>query len=263
MTGWQHLSQPTPQQRPPGGNPGGNQGGPFPFGGGNGGKPDRKRWIIAIIGLVFVVAGIDQMMGGRLFNDGGANQVSQQPNYDPNAGTWQPRPGEPIPPPVDLPIQNLRQETEVWCWAAVSQQIIYSLRGQQNTPAQCALVAMANGAEPGVCCNGYNQQCVTTGTLDQIRTLIQQFGGRPSNIAEPTDPMTLYRTLAGGHPVIIAIQAPGSQAGHVIVVRGMTFMQTQNGIEPVLHINDPMAIYTQPVPFRQLAQMWKAAIIVN
>ena len=99
--------------------------------------------------------------------------------------------------------------------------------------------------------------------LDQIRTLIQQFGGRPSNIAEPTDPMTLYRTLAGGHPVIIAIQAPGSQAGHVIVVRGMTFMQTQNGIEPVLHINDPMAIYTQPVPFRQLAQMWKAAIIVN
>jgi hypothetical protein len=257
MTGWQHLSQPTPQQKPPGGNP-------FNFGdGGNGGKPNRKRWIIAIIGLVFVVAGIDQMMGGRLFDDGGANPVVQQTNYDPNAGMWQPRPGEPIPPPVDLPIQNLRQETEVWCWAAVSQQIIYSLRGQQNTPAQCALVAMANGAEPGVCCNGYNQQCVTTGTLDQIRTLIQQFGGRPSNIAEPTDPMTLYRTLAGGHPVIIAVQAPGSQAGHVIVVRGMTFMQTQNGIEPVLHINDPMAIYTQPVPFRQLAQMWKAAIIVN
>jgi len=254
MTGWQHLSQPTPQQKPPGG--------PFNFGGGNGGKPNRKRWLIALLGIVAIVAGIDQMTGGRLLNENGP-QLFQQTNYDPNAGVWQPKPGEQIPPPVDLPIQNLRQETEVWCWAAVSQQIIYSIRGQQNTPAQCALVAMANGAEPGVCCNGYNQQCVTTGSLDQIRALIQQFGGRPSNIAEPTDPMTLYKTLASGHPVIIAIQAQGAQSGHVIVVRGMTFMQTPNGVEPVLHINDPMAVYTQPVPFRQLAQMWKAAIIVN
>ncbi|MDZ4777887.1 MAG: papain-like cysteine protease family protein [Alphaproteobacteria bacterium] len=251
MTGWQHLSQPTPQQQPP------------PPGGGPQ-KPNRKRWGLALLGLVVAVAGVDQMTGGRLFNDSGSNQLFQQnANYQPNTGVWQPKPGEPIPPPVDLPIQNLRQETQVWCWAAVSQQIIYSLRGQQNTPAQCALVAMANGAEPGVCCNGYNQQCVTTGSLDQIRTLIQQFGGRPSSIAEPTDPMTLYKTLASGHPVIIAIQQQGTQSGHVIVVRGMSFVQTQNGVEPVLHINDPMAVYTQPVPFRQLAQMWKAAIIVN
>lgn len=262
MTGWQHLSQPNPEQKPPGG----AKGGLFNFGGGKdpNSKTRLKTVSIAILGIVVVVAGIDQMMGGRLLNENGANQIfQQQANYDPNAGVWQPEPGEQIPPPVDLPIQNLRQETQVWCWAAVSQQIIHSIRGQQNTPAQCALVAMANGAEPGVCCNGYNQQCVRTGTLDQIRSLIQQFGGRPSNIAEPTDPMTLYKTLASGHPVIIAIQAPNTQAGHVIVVRGMTFMQTPNGVEPVLHINDPMAIYTQPVPFRQLQQMWKAAIIVN
>lgn len=261
MTGWQHLSQEPPKPKRGFSNPFG--GAPRDPSGDPTGGQKRKRWGLAILGLIVVLAGVDQMTGGKIFNESGTNQFVQQNNYDPRAGVWQPKPGEPIPPPVDLPIQNLRQETEVWCWAAVSQQIIYSLRGQQNTPAQCALVAMANGAEPGVCCNGYNQQCVTTGSLDQIRSLIQQFGGRPSNIAEPTDPMTLYKTLAAGHPVIIAIQQQGAQSGHVIVVRGMTFMQTQNGIEPVLHINDPMAVYTHPVPFRQLQQMWKAAIIVN
>lgn len=256
MTGWQHLSQQPAQTTPKG-------------------KIGARRIIAGIVGVLVIIGGIDQMTGGALSRlaDPAAQQQNQPgqpaqpgqfPNatYQPNTGIWAPGAGQAIPPPVDLPIQNLRQETEVWCWAAVSQQIIAASRGQQNTPAQCALVAMANGAEPGVCCNGYNQQCVRTGTIDQIQKLIAQFGGRASSFAEPTDPMTLYNTLAGGHAVILALQAqPG--AGHVVVVRGMSFVQTQGGIEPVLHVNDPMAVYTQPVPYRQLVGIWKAAVVVN
>ena len=41
-----------------------------------------------------------------------------------------------LPPPVDIPIQNIHQETPVWCWAAVAQQIILGIRGPANTPPQ-------------------------------------------------------------------------------------------------------------------------------
>ena len=48
-----------------------------------------------------------------------------------------------VPPPVDLGIQNIPQETPLWCWAAVAQQIIFALRGPNGTPHQCGLVAIA------------------------------------------------------------------------------------------------------------------------
>ena len=32
---------------------------------------------------------------------------------------------------------------------------------------------------------------------------------------------------------------------------------------PVLYINDPMAIYTQPVPYFNLLRIWVNAIVVN
>lgn len=165
------------------------------------------------------------------------------------------------PPPVDLNIPNLRQETMVWCWAAVAQQIIHATKGAQQTPQQCALVAIANGAAPEFCCNGQNPQCVRTGAIPQIQQLIQQFGGRTSTYVPAADPMTLYNTLRSGHAVILGLRS--QQMGHVVVVRGMSFAPTQGGWEPVLHLNDPMAQFTQPVPFRQIAPMWSEAIVVN
>ena len=74
--------------------------------------------------------------------------------------------------------------------------------------------------------------------------------------------MTLYRKLQQGHAVVIGIDM-GQGMGHVVVARGMSFMQTPYGWEPLVHVNDPMAYYTQPVPFRQVARIWVAAIVVN
>jgi hypothetical protein len=43
----------------------------------------------------------------------------------------------------------------------------------------------------------------------------------------------------------------------------MSFARTPWGWEPMVHVNDPMAYYTQPVPFRRIAAVWQAAIVVD
>lgn len=165
-----------------------------------------------------------------------------------------------VPPPIDLGIQNIPQERPVWCWAAVAQQIIYHRRGA--TPQQCALVAMANNAPPAVCCSGYNPACDVTGSNQQIIGLIGGFGAGYTYFAPPTDPMTLYNTLASGRPVIAQIQT-GLISFHVVVIRGMFFTPTFNGLQPMLLINDPLNHFTQPVPFFSILPVWTGAFVVN
>lgn len=180
--------------------------------------------------------------------------------------TFAPAASAQVPPPVDLGIQNLVQETEVWCWAAVAQQITLATRGPGRTPPQCEMVAVANGAHPATCCdaagryNG-NPQCMRTGSTQQIQGLIAHYGGRASNYAPPADPATLYRTLASGRAVILQVRS-GMATSHVVVLRGMSFMPSPYGVEPVLHINDPMSYFTQPVPFSRLMGMWMSAIVI-
>ena len=166
------------------------------------------------------------------------------------------------PPPVDIPIQNIPQQTPEWCWVAVAQQIILASVGPQQTPPQCALVAMANDAPPQACCSGYNPSCVRTGSMQQIQFLIGQFGQHASSIAPPTDAATLYNTLRSNKPIILQVQS-GPGTSHVVVLRGMSFLPTSQGPIPILHINDPMAIYTQPVPYSNLLGIWLDAIVVN
>ena len=166
-----------------------------------------------------------------------------------------------VPAAVDLPIQNLPQETGVWCWAAVSQQIIMATYGPQATPPQCALVARAYGQHPDSCCQ-MPQNCTVTGTLTQIQGLIGEFGGRYSSIVPPTDPMTVYNTLAAGKAIIMAVKA-SPNAGHVIVIRGMFWEPTASGVQPFLVVNDPMSYFTQPIAFSALAQHWEAAIVIE
>jgi hypothetical protein len=161
-------------------------------------------------------------------------------------------------PPVDLGIQNLRQNTGVWCWAAVAQQIILARRGPNATPPQCAMVAIANGADPNICCSG-DPRCLVTGSLQQIQGLIAYFGGSYSTIAPPANPMILYNTLRGGRPIIMAVQsAPG--AGHVTVLRGMRWDPNYGAI---LLVNDPMAVFPTEAPFNQIIGAWGAAIVVG
>lgn len=166
-----------------------------------------------------------------------------------------------VPPPVDLGIQNIPQETPVWCWAAVAQQIIFALRGPNGTPPQCGLVAIASNAPPQYCCQ-MPTPCMRTGHLQEIQGLILHFGGRFSSIAPPADPMTIYRTLASRRAIIMAVQT-SPFSGHVVVIRGMAWVPTPMGVQPVLFVNDPMGFFTQPIPFMDILPYWSAAIVVN
>ncbi|MXZ80632.1 MAG: hypothetical protein F4Z15_04545 [Gammaproteobacteria bacterium] len=178
-------------------------------------------------------------------------------------GTWNAASAQTVST-VSLPIQNIPQETQVWCWAAVAQQIVYSLHGPGNTPPQCEMVALANNAPPNTCCDQFgryngNPACMRTGSLQQIQWLIGYFGGRYSSLAPPAHPDILFDTLQRGRAIILSIQSSPYTTGHVVVLRGMSIA---NGV-PVLHINDPLAYFTQPMPFDRLLDYWSSAIVVR
>jgi hypothetical protein len=163
-----------------------------------------------------------------------------------------------LPPPVDLGIRNIRQETDVWCWAAVAQQVIVKRKGR--SPPQCALVAMVHGRFPSYCCPHY-ERCAVPGSLAQIQTLIRNFGQRSSSLGPPTDAMTLYRTLRQGHPIILAIRN-SPYSGHVVVLTGMTWVDGAAGPEAILHVNDPLEVIPARLRWRNLVPRWRAAIVV-
>jgi hypothetical protein len=99
--------------------------------------------------------------------------------------------------------------------------------------------------------------------MAQVKFLIEFFGGRYSEYAPPTDPITLYRTLSAGMPIILKIKTRRPNYFHVVVLRGMSFEPTLYGIEPVLYINDPSAYFTKPIPFSKLAPKWRDALVVS
>jgi len=163
-----------------------------------------------------------------------------------------------VPPPVDLGIRNIPQETDVWCWAAVAQQVIVKRKGR--SPPQCALVAMVHGRYPSYCCPNYDR-CTVPGSLGQIQKLIRNFGQRSSSLSPPTDAMSLYRNLRAGHPIILAVRN-SPYSGHVVVLTGMTWVQGARGPEAVLHVNDPLLVIPARLPWRDLLPRWQAAIVV-
>ena len=164
-----------------------------------------------------------------------------------------------VPPPVDVPVTNIGQQTPVWCWAAVSQQIIAATMG--GSPPQCELVETAYGAPSGFCCGGARPECMATGNMSQIAGLISYYGGRSSQYSRPGNPMEVYQTLQQGHPIIAQL-ATGQMTTHVVVIRGMYFQPWNGTVVPMLVVNDPLAYFTQPVPFPNVAAIWVDALVV-
>ena len=154
------------------------------------------------------------------------------------------------PQPINLPIENRVQNTLVWCWVAVAEQVISYLTGPSNTPSQCMLAETALRLRPGVCCN--TGMCnLQPGTIDQIAGLISWYGRGYSNIMFSRDPYTVYNILRQGHPIIVSVNS-GMGIGHVVVMGGMEW--TPYG--PILHINDPLLHLPHRIPYYQIAQYW-------
>lgn len=172
-----------------------------------------------------------------------------------------PTPGvsTPLPPAVDLGIPNIRQQTKVWCWAAVAQQIIHRSRGR--SPRQCALVASAQGRRARDCCPG-RPACVEEGTLAQIRGLIRRFGGLATEVIGPLDADSLYLLLRAGRPLILALRH-SARSGHVVVLTGLSWRHRGGALEAILHINDPIGSFPPRLPLRKLRNRWHATIVVT
>jgi hypothetical protein len=162
------------------------------------------------------------------------------------------------PQAVTLPIPNELQQQTSWCWVATSRQVIASLPNGPgaSTPSQCMLASDALGAQPGFCCQ-YPAMCDVPGTMQQQQYLIAKYGGRYSAVSPPTDPVTLYQTIASGYAVILLIRGSGL-VGHFVVLRGMFW---QNGV-PYVVVNDPMSFFPTTYPFNLLLPYWQAAIVV-
>ena len=191
-------------------------------------------------------------------NPVGPDSLAESPPPSP------PPPPQSPPDPVVLPIRNILQETEVWCWAAVAQQIILSLRGLVNTPPQCALVSIANKAPPDYCCGGFWPDCIRPGSIAEIQALLLQFGGRYSSYALPADAVTVYNTLRSGRAIIMLVRStPFGSVGHFVVIRGMRWFSTPSGWQAELLINDPLRYFSEPIPFNNIAPFWQSAIVVH
>jgi hypothetical protein len=113
-----------------------------------------------------------------------------------------------------LPVQLAPQQTQVWCWAAVSEMVFrYYNRGGP----QCEVVS----AWVGVNCCAYAgfPQCQQTAPLHVIQQTLYAFGNITSSLHPGPLPLQAVRAeLDAGRPMIAAYQ--GSFIGHVVIIYG-------------------------------------------
>ncbi|MFD2167398.1 C39 family peptidase [Thalassotalea euphylliae] len=173
--------------------------------------------LILIIPVLFILIACDEGL------DSSSNQSTTfTPDYsDSSAKT--------------LNVSHYRQQTEVWCWAAV----IEMVSGYYGRRAlQCQTLQFWYGID---CCN-FPGNCVTAGSTNQIVNSFNALG--IGNYYYPT-PLTwseFVREIDSGRPIIIFYQ--GSFSGHVVVGFGY------NSEKQTMFIHDPY-FGTFEVPYGQ------------
>lgn len=159
---------------------------------------------------------------------------------------------------VNLPVPVFNQALQSWCWVTAAQMVI-AYRNYGLTLPQCELVEIGYGLAPGSCCN-FPGACDAPGYIQQIQALVAYIGHRTSVIATSADPLTVRATLAGDNPIIaFIINSPYAQAGHFVVIRGISFDANQNA---TLLINDPLQFFPTQEPFAVFYPYWAQSLII-
>jgi Papain-like cysteine protease AvrRpt2 len=190
---------------------------------------------------------------------------------DNSDGTTQPSPSQ-IETSSILSITPVAQETDEWCYAA-SAQMIFIYYGLPDLNAvgdyQCGVVAAYNAyifPQHPECANDCSLCAeVSGGTMDEVQTLIDQYGMVANQLGVPSRVLTsalLFSPLSmddvmteidAGRPILAGI-SPGGYAfpdvsQHAVVIVGFD----STGASPALIINDPFpydAFFTQqPNPY--------------
>jgi hypothetical protein len=175
-----------------------------------------------------------------------------------------------LPPPVNLPVPVVLQQTQVWCWLASSEMVIrYLNNGFSYT--QCQMLEKGYGLPPGACCGNPGACMVTAQSWSAIQAVLA-FGGLKGTIRPALSANDLYLTLRRNHPVIAQI-SEGGQGTHAIVLRAMRFAQVivgyyPNGLPAVqtvayVAVNDPLNIFPQEAEFSRLSSVWMDSLEVE
>lgn len=143
--------------------------------------------------------------------------------------------GRPLEP-IDLKIPFFNQETDMWCWAAVSQMVIAHFNGIDATPAQREIARMALGEDRERWRNGIPDDASVGNTPEFIRLTVKVLSRRASEWFPPPTAEELYARLYFGNPVIASMHV-SPEFGHVIVVAGIRPGERRGTFEVL--INDP------------------------
>ncbi len=122
-------------------------------------------------------------------------------------------PTEPGPPGGGnvLAVPFVAQQTNVWCWAAVSEMI---LRYYGNPVAQCQILS---AWYQGDCCT-FASACRTTASIAGIQQTLSAYGVGSAYLPRAMSFGELSAELDAGRPIILAYR--GSFTGHVVVMYG-------------------------------------------
>ncbi|MDR1045615.1 MAG: hypothetical protein LBP33_10935 [Candidatus Adiutrix sp.] len=164
------------------------------------------------------------------------------------------------PDPITLAIPHFEQEGNNWCWAALVQQSI-AWRGL-GEPYQCQIVGMANAARelmPFDCCaNQADSNCNRTGTVPEIRSLIQAYGGRAESVSPPGTPEELHSYLRNQKALICGVRVDAVN-NHIYLVKGLYW---ENG-RAMLLINDPAFPAPRRESFDEARATWVETLAVE
>lgn len=152
-----------------------------------------------------------------------------------------------------IPIIPIAQQTEVWCWAAVSEMVLRHSGLPNLNPGgnyQCGIVAAYFGQFSSCWQNCFT--CVSTiGGMTKIHKIVNQYGLVSNSLGVQSRILTsalVFRSLnlieiaediKNNSPIIAGISPTGfalpNLSQHVALIVGYD----ANGLEPLLVVNDP------------------------
>jgi hypothetical protein len=167
------------------------------------------------------------------------------------------------PPPVNINVPLIMQDSNTWCWLAVTEMI---LRTRQNQSLrQCEILELWDRLPSGSCCVD-RQSCSRSGIdLHEVAALLERFGRIYTRYSATIPPNTLYSLISAGLPVIVQIRKT-SGATHALVIRGLRFERDhsrENGWQMIIIFNDPQNTTPQEMPYSELVIGWLDSLVVE
>jgi hypothetical protein len=161
------------------------------------------------------------------------------------------------PPPVNVDVPLVAQDTPQWCWLAVAEMVMRTRSG--FSPSQCEMLEERDGEAEGNCCDDL-RQCARAGTsLREVAAVLEQAGGIHTRYTMAILPAALYGLLSGGLPVVAQISETSGMT-HAVVIRGMRY----DGLgRAVLTVNDPGRPAPTEILYDDLAVGWLDSLVVE